>query len=1369
MKKKPIYWSLLLWAFLCLCSAGIHAASMGKYTSNLKFIPISSSILPTNEVRILYQDSDGYIWLPTYNGLVRYDGYSVVNYGLNDGTNLPFNCYLNVVVEDQNRDLWIAAEKGVFKLHKFTGEIERIGSDRLEPLNAADIFCARNGDIWVGGDCGLFRKRKEEEVFERIDLPSQRLRAVSSIIEDSEGCIWVAACENGLFRYDVEQQVFYTYIDENLRFSNVVYQDDKHQIWVGTWDKGLVKLKTPYTTGRMQYDRFHRIEGQENSLFDNIVYTIEQDEMHRIWVGTRSGLSIMHDENDFYSFENYLPGSEIGELPYNEVSSIQRTHDNQMWISMFGGGVCQIQTENKKYGTDRMEAVRERYNTSSIRSIFYAGDDEYWMGIIGFGMILYNDRTHTCINYREHPDFKELPYTSTVDAIVRRKKTGEICFGTYSRGVWLYDEKTHKVRTLNRWTQKKFDSDCVHMLMDDSEGNLWIGTRQGVYILDADDELHTLSEWMPNVELEFLNSRIFDIKEDAERNIWIATNYEGVVRINLKDKTCRRYAVGQQRDVQNVFCLLVDSHQQVWAGSMWNGLSYYDRQLDAFVTINSFSTIENKGITNIVEDSRGKIWTTTNNTVLSFTMNEAHVLENISYYAVANDMETFSFNRASCCLLPDGRLIFGSSHGTRSFMTDRTDYIPSSFSLVFTDFKVHNRSLRDMTPGERQRFSKKDVNYTDEIVLKHQDNNFTIEFSLLNYVNPQENMYTYRLEGYDDKEIVVDAQRHFATYNNLPAGTYLFRLKGTNEDGVWGKTERVLRIRILPAPWLTWWAYCIYAVLLAVILYFVFRFLRYKMRMQHEIQISKIEKQKIQEINHLKLQFFTNITHELMTPLSIILASLENLKSGGDQRTLHTVMTANATRLMRLIQQVLEFRKVESGNLKICVSYGDISSFLRSCAEAFIPLLGKRRQLLSFESTPDAIFGFFDADKLDKIVYNLLSNAAKYTPEDGRICVRTLLTDEHTLQIDVVNTGELMTQKTIDGLFKRFYEGDYRRHNTIGTGIGLALVKDLVGLHHGTIEVFSNEQMGNCFRITLPIGKETYRQGEIDETVTAQRQTAFPVPIYINEAEADNGPDEKPDLLPSSDYTLLIVDDNEELCMLFSNLLSNYFRVKTAINGRQALDVLQEGGIDLVVSDIMMPEMDGIELCRYIKNKFEYCHIPVILLTAKRAEESQIEGYNSGADGYISKPCNFSLLYAQIVNCLKRQERKGADFRKQVVFEVDKLEYTSLDETFLQRAIDCVNAHLNDVEFGQAEFVNEMGTSRTVLTEKLKSLTGLTPSAFLLNVRLTAACKLMDRQNKVRIAELAVAVGFNDPKYFSTCFKKKYGMTPKEYMEQDRS
>ena len=300
-------------------------------------------------------------------------------------------------------------------------------------------------------------------------------------------------------------------------------------------------------------------------------------------------------------------------------------------------------------------------------------------------------------------------------------------------------------------------------------------------------------------------------------------------------------------------------------------------------------------------------------------------------------------------------------------------------------------------------------------------------------------------------------------------------------------------------------------------------------------------------------------------------------------------------------------------------------------------------------------------------------------------------------------------------------------------------------MHQGTVCVKDNQPCGSVFLITLPLHQNSNETGS-GELVEA------------SETKEETHP-----------FTILLVDDNYDFLKFLSESLARKYHVLKATNGKQALNVLEKEDIDLVVSDIMMPEMDGIELCRYIKNKFEYCHIPVILLTAKRAEESQIEGYNSGADGYISKPCNFSLLYAQIMNCLKRQERKGADFRKQVVFEVDKLEYTSLDETFLQRAIDCVNAHLNDVEFGQAEFVSEMGASRTVLTEKLKSLTGLTPSAFILNVRLTAACKLMDGRSKIRITDLAVAVGFNDPKYFSTCFKKKYGMTPKEYMEQGKA
>ena len=557
------------------------------------------------------------------------------------------------------------------------------------------------------------------------------------------------------------------------------------------------------------------------------------------------------------------------------------------------------------------------------------------------------------------------------------------------------------------------------------------------------------------------------------------------------------------------------------------------------------------------------------------------------------------------------------------------------------------------------------------------------------------------------------------------------------------------------------------ALVLLVLAYGVVRFLRYRLRLRQEVQISKLERQKTEELNHAKLQFFTNVTHELMTPLTIILTSLQNLNNGtGDNQTLYGVMSANATRLMRLIQQILEFRKVESGNLKIRVSHGDVVGFVRRCVEAFAPLVARKQLKVYFRASSEQVDGWFDPDKLDKIVYNLLSNAAKYTPDKGEIIIRIETGDDCSVCISVANSGELMTQQTIDGLFRRFYDGNYRKHHTIGTGIGLSLVKDLTDLHRGSIRVSSDEQDGNCFRITLPIGRDAYTEEEIDDdTGDDAAEKIYEgagefVPVQPDAAMTDT---------PSrtrTDHTLLVVDDNEELLLLISNLLAPYFRIETASDGEEALRILSRQPVDLVVSDIMMPGMDGIELCRRIKQTFEYCHIPVILLTAKNADESRIEGYNSGADGYVTKPFNLQLLYAQIVNQLRKLEIRGLHFRNQPVFEVEKLEYTSMDEKFMRQAMACVNAHIDDCEFAQADFTREMNMSRTILTEKLKSLTGLTPAAFIIDVRLRAAYHLLEEQKKMRIADLAYASGFNDPKYFSTCFRKKFGFSPKEFIDR---
>lgn len=534
--------------------------------------------------------------------------------------------------------------------------------------------------------------------------------------------------------------------------------------------------------------------------------------------------------------------------------------------------------------------------------------------------------------------------------------------------------------------------------------------------------------------------------------------------------------------------------------------------------------------------------------------------------------------------------------------------------------------------------------------------------------------------------------------------------------------------------------------------------------MKHTIELGNMQRQKLEEINHAKLQFFTNITHELLTPLSIISASVEELKQQSpDLKGRLRGISENTLRLIRLIQQILEFRKVENRCQKLRVSQGNITLFLKQSVSAFAPLVSQKKLHIRFEGDEMDYTGYFDIDKLDKIVYNLLSNAAKYTHEGGIITVSQSYNEGSGIYMFCINNpGELIPKEKIEHFFERFYEGEYRKFHTIGTGIGLSLVKDLVVLHHGTVQVVSDKEKGNSFIVEFPILSAAYTEEEIDRNMQNVDYAVLPVEEggdeLLDAEVVDNAADST---------TLLLVEDNEELLVLMVRLLQGRYHILKAGNGVEALDILEREEVDLIVSDVMMPQMDGIELCHTIKNKFETCHIPFILLTAMISDEDRVEGYKSGADGYICKPLRLSVLLAKIENLLEKRKRVGVDFRKQMVFEAKELDYTSMDELFIQKAIDCVNAHLSDSGFEHAQFIAEMGMAHTTLADKIKQLTGLTPSGFICNVRLQAACRLIDEKKKIRVADLAYAVGFNDPKYFSSCFKKKFGLTPKEYMMSD--
>ena len=654
---------------------------------------------------------------------------------------------------------------------------------------------------------------------------------------------------------------------------------------------------------------------------------------------------------------------------------------------------------------------------------------------------------------------------------------------------------------------------------------------------------------------------------------------------------------------------------------------------------------------------------------------------NYRLYTKYDGLQDNLFNRNSSFVAKNGEMFFGGNKGFNSFFPEKVtekEYFPS---FVIKDIKLLNVSWGMLPEKVRYKISSVAPSYADEIRLSYKQNDFSIEFATLGFTASASYKYAYKLDGYDSKWQYTEMQ-NFAHYNSLPSGTYTFQLRSTNANGIWNKEIKTLKIKILPPPWRTWWAYCIYTAIILALAYWINKITNERMQQKNEAHLRELERAKNEELHHAKLQFFTNITHELLTPLTIISAAVEELKmtlpKGGET---YQVITNNTNRLIRLIQQILEFRKAETGNLKLRVQQGDLAVFVTNNVDSFLPLMKKKKIHCSVICTPEHLDGYFDSDKMDKILYNLLSNAAKYN-QAGRTVLVELTYREETQNavLSVKDNGEGMDAGKVSQLFKRFYEGDYRKFNTIGTGIGLSLTKDLVTLHEGIISVNSEVGKGTEFIVSIPICRDAYKESQIDDS--AKIYTAPPMEIAESTEETEEEKEKQ--------YSLLLIEDDEDLQKLMAKLLKANYNIFTALSGKEGLTILEQENIDLVVSDIMMPEMDGIEFCKTVKNNLNTSHIPIILLTAKTREEDRVQAYESGANGFLTKPFSLSVLHAKIKNLLSDKERVNSDFKKQLVFEVKELNYTDLDEKFLSQAVDCVNAYLENPDFDQEQFALAM-------------------------------------------------------------------------------
>lgn len=1354
----------------------------------------SSSILnglSSKDVQSVYQDRDGYIWISTRNGLFQYDGYSITTYKSNlYCPDLLTSNNIMCVAEDAQHRLWIGTYNGLNVLDKRTGKIRKIENAEVAGTGTSQILVTSDNRILFATEGGLLEYLEDENRFLAFNQSNTDgvfpRTTVKSLFEDDRGDIWIGTWSEGLFRYETKTGKYWKYPRMNVGNSaHVVFQDSHRDVWVGTWGSGLHLLHNAYNPEKTTWTTFAHDEKQPGTISDNLIYAISEDvNTHSLWVGTRSGLSILplrNAETPRFKFENCYSGESENSISISEVASLWRDRQGIMWVGMIGGGVNMVNTRKAKFSLDRLPEVKRTLKSNSVRSILLDDEGQLWMGISTYGFGVKNRETGKFTHHGQMSSFSSYSGISTVMSIMQSPSTGHIWIGVYNGGAYEIDKSAPMgtgVKAHNSSNAPWMCNSCIYYIYEDSRHNLWFATRGGTSMRAADGipvRFDSLSVGGVPVQ----DMVVMQLAEGHNGDMCMASSTHGVIRIqgsgnSLGGYTLSGYSVANGKLSSNYAdCVYKDIEGRIWVGTGGSGLSLYDAAADVFLPVHELWNLPGDAVANIQSDKKGNLWLGTNAGLLRLTV--PRDLQNVTYrlYTTSDGLQDNIFNRGASFVAADGEMFFGGHRGYNSFYPDRQEEQVFSSPVVITDIEVFNQSWTALSDEERAEISSLSPRFTDEIVLDYKRNNFNIEFSALEYANPERNQYAYKLDGFDAGWQYTNASKRFAYYNNLKSGTYTFHVKSSNSNGIWDENVQTVKVVILPPPWKTWWAYTLYILVLLGITWYIFRIIRNRIRLRNALHLREMEQAKAEEINHAKLQFFTNITHELLTPLTIISASVDELKQTAPAyKEQYNVMTHNINRLIRLLQQILEFRKAETGNLKLKVSQGDLAQFVRRSLDGFRPLMKKKDIHFTIQSDADKCFAFFDPDKLDKILYNLLSNASKYNKAGGKVRIE-LKHDEanETVYIIVKDNGPGISKESQKNLFKRFYEGDYRRFNTIGTGIGLSLVRDLVALHHGTISVESEEGEGTAFNVQIPIGRSAYSEEEIDDAGT------LPTPDVADDLQKDvvftNAPSlpedgvlGKESVAEEKKYALLLVEDNEDLLGLMVKLLGTEYLIHTATNGKEALDVLEEEDIDLIVSDVMMPVMDGIELCRNIKGNFDTSHIPLILLTAKKQEEDRVEAYESGADAFITKPFNLSVLHARISNLLKSRERVMKDFKKQLVFEAKELNYTSMDEDFLQRAIDCVNRHLDDPEFDQTRFLEEMHTTKSTFFRKLKSLTGLTYVSFIRNIRMKAACRIMEEKKQIRISELSYAVGYNDPRYFSSTFKKEIGMQPSEYMER---
>lgn len=1127
---------------------------------------------------------------------------------------------------------------------------------------------------------------------------------IEAIVTDSLQNIWIKTGEPGyLYRYNYEYENFKRFATKTVA---------PYILKLIAQPKLAENNKYKFTSSESGLLQLNKISGKETryqvnyndpfSINDASIYTSYIDDADNLWIGTRKG-GVNHANLNVKPFKYYHADSPGKGLISNEVRAICKDKSGRLWIGTeeLGGTIIEPAAQGNNYSYFNNKSF---IDNRRVRSIYCDRLGFVWIGTKG-GLDRYDPRTKTFKHYAA--DKKPGSITNPIIFATLEDSKGTLWVGTYS-GLAKYDRKNDKFIYLSQATTGGIQ---IRVVMEDRQKNLWIATEDKgltklTRTLDKSGEFKS-SRYVhvQGKENSLISNRLYSLAEDGEGMIWIATNL-GLSRLNPKDNTFKNFFIKDGLPDEIIMGLLFDGKESVWIS-------------------------HKKGLTRM---------NTKTFALQNFTVNDG--------------LQSNEFNQNACFRdSATGEMFFGGQNGMNSFFPDNIQINKSKPRTVLTQLSVMNQVLRPGLKINDRVILEKSLLCTDEIVLSWWDKTFSLEFAALHYANPFGNKYKYKLEGIDHQWNFSSANMRTASYSQLPSGTYTFKVYGSNSDGIWSDTPATLRIKILPPWWFTWWAIVVYMAIGVLVVLFV-----------HKYIMSRIEISKKEEIHQSKLQFFTGISHEFRTPLTLIIDPLEKLISEKlDTETVskyHGLMHRNAKQLLLLINQLLDFRKLESGHLTLNMQELDIVAFVKTAATAFESRARDRNIHFVIQSNVSSLHTRFDASKMNMVLNNLLSNAFKFTPERGEISINIAVLNEEKrrVAIKVTDSGMGISEQDQEKVFDIFYQTEHAASQNEGSGVGLALTKELVKLHGGEIVLESKMGQGAAFSVFLPIsGEEVEEEQEVEfsqEIVPLQEESVLDATAQSIDSAAD---------LP----LLLIVDDNADIRNYIELNFGKEYRIILAANGAEGFLQATETIPDLVVSDVMMPVMNGLELCRQLKLDERTSHIPVILLTARQSDESKAEGYETGADAYVTKPFNTTVLQVRIKNLLDQRQRLRELFSQGSSIEIKKIAINGIDEAFLAKVVQHIHENLEDEEFNINALSDLLNMSRSQFYRKIKALTNQSLLDFVTTIRMNKALEYL-MSGDYNISETAYKVGYSMSSNFTRTFTRHFGVSPSKYMESIR-